>query len=157
MTYVPPASGRARDAARTRRRVRLAIAAAAGCAAVIGALTAAGPVAGVGVQTARVGVIVSDGARPPTSRGSDWGRVTSSPAGIDCPRTCVASFPVGSVVVLRAHPNKGYVFSHWDAAGPASCDMWAPACSLTIEGDELVSAAMGEPTLVETVMGAGKV
>jgi hypothetical protein len=132
--------------------------AAAGCVAVIGALTAAAPVAAVEVQTARVGVIVSDGALPPGSRGSTWGRVTSRPAGIDCPGACTASFPIGSVVVLTAHPKKGYAFSIWNLAkADERCD-YAPACSLTIEGDELVNAAMRPgASLVETVMGAGKV
>src|SRR4051812_26114763 len=158
MTYEAPASGRDRGAAPARRRVRLAVAMAAGCVAVMGTLAAAGPVAGVAVQTARVGVIVSDGALRPTSRGSGWGRVTSSPPGIDCPGTCVASFPIGSVVVLTAHPRKGYAFARWDLAKAGERCATAPACSLTIAGDELVGAAM-QPgsTLVETVMGAGKV
>jgi len=158
MTYVPPASGRARAAGTRRHLARVAVAAVAGCAALIGALSSAAPVAGVEVQTARVGVIVSDGSYPPGSRGSTWGRVTSSPAGIDCPGACAASFPIGSVVVLRAQPKQDHTFQAWTVVGPGeSCNMWAPACSLTITGDVLANAVMQETGVLETVIGAGKV
>jgi hypothetical protein len=41
------------------------------------------------------------------------GGVKSSPAGINCPLTCTASFPAGSTVVLTATPLVDYIFSGW--------------------------------------------
>ncbi len=57
------------------------------------------------------------------ARGS--GRVVSTPAGIDCPTTCTASFATGTLVVLTATADTGYVFDGWikpdgDVAGSAS-------------------------------------
>jgi hypothetical protein len=44
------------------------------------------------------------------------GRVVSSPGGIACPGRCAASYPVGSHVVLRAIPPKGWRFLRWQGA-----------------------------------------
>jgi uncharacterized repeat protein (TIGR03803 family) len=51
------------------------------------------------------------------------GRVTSLPAGIDCPGTCAASFAPGTQVTLTASATSGSIFTGWGGAcsGSASC------------------------------------
>ena len=44
------------------------------------------------------------------------GRVTSSPAGINCPSTCSARFPQGMAVRLTETPASGWSFLQWDGA-----------------------------------------
>jgi uncharacterized repeat protein (TIGR03803 family) len=53
------------------------------------------------------------------------GRVTSSPAGIDCPGACSASFAPGTQVTLTASATSGSTFSGWDGVcgGTASCQV----------------------------------
>ncbi len=53
------------------------------------------------------------------------GRVSSTPAGIECPGTCVHSFAEGTVVGLRAEPAENTDFSGW--AGDCS----GQKCSLS--------------------------
>jgi hypothetical protein len=48
------------------------------------------------------------------------GRVTSSPAGIDCSADCEARFPLGTVLALTASPAEGATF--WDFIGFACLD-----------------------------------
>ena len=53
-----------------------------------------------------------------TTRGR--GRVVSSPAGIDCGRTCSTELARGTTVILRAQPARGWVFTRWgDPCGSA--------------------------------------
>ena len=53
------------------------------------------------------------------------GSVSSRPAGISCPGTCVASFPAGTKVALLPKANKGSTFLRWggSCAGKAACDV----------------------------------
>jgi uncharacterized repeat protein (TIGR03803 family) len=44
------------------------------------------------------------------------GVVGSSPAGIDCGKTCTASFPAGSEVQPIAYPDSGWKFDEWRGA-----------------------------------------
>ena len=55
--------------------------------------------------------------------GSGDGRVTSSPAGIDCGADCSQVYPEGTLVVLTPKPGYGAVFAGWSGActGPGSC------------------------------------
>ena len=59
--------------------------------------------------------------RPVTvSRWGDGdGRVTSSPAGIDCGLACQSSFPLGTTVTLLATPAPYSAFGGWSASGAA--------------------------------------
>src|SRR5690242_6410309 len=57
------------------------------------------------------------------------GRVTSQPAGIDCPGTCTATFAQGAT--LTAQPAPGYAFGDPnDNGAPGNKDGW-----LTFVGD----------------------
>ena len=63
------------------------------------------------------------------------GVVTSTPAGISCPRRCSASF-VASSISLRAKPAKGYRFAGWTGG---EC-RGKGACVLTGDADHSVGA-----------------
>jgi endoglucanase len=58
-----------------------------------------------------------------TKAGSGTGTVTSSPAGIDCGSTCVATFSSGTTVTLTATPTGRSRFVGWsgDCSGKGSC------------------------------------
>ena len=55
--------------------------------------------------------------------GQGGGRVTSSPAGIDCGQMCVATFANGTTVTLTASPNRRSRFGGWsgDCSGTGAC------------------------------------
>ena len=59
--------------------------------------------------------------------GNATGRVTSSPAGIDCGDVCEASFPELIDVDLTATPDAGAVFAGWSGpcSGTGSCRVYA--------------------------------
>ncbi len=63
----------------------------------------------------------------PTGTGS--GRVTSSPAGLDCGTMCSASYPAGTPVTLTAVPAVGSTFDGWGTA----CSGNGP-CTVTVNG-----------------------
>ncbi len=44
---------------------------------------------------------------------SGSGKVTSSPAGIDCPTVCTKNYTAATTVTLTATPASGFIFSHW--------------------------------------------
>ena len=62
------------------------------------------------------------------------GTITSSPAGINCPSTCTASFPQGTQVALTATPGTNYFFAGWGG----SCS--GTTCSLMLNAAASVSA-----------------
>ncbi|MEX2500387.1 MAG: hypothetical protein WD397_16090 [Wenzhouxiangellaceae bacterium] len=74
--------------------------------------------------------------------GNGTGRVTSSPAGIDCPGTCSAEFPNGSIVDLNASPDPGSAFLNW------SGDCAGDSCQLTLDQPRSVSAVFGDGDLL---------
>lgn len=63
--------------------------------------------------------------------GTGSGRVTSSPAGIDCGTTCVGTFSAGGQLTLTAQPGPTSNFAGWFGAcngvAPCAIDMNAPA------------------------------
>ena len=65
------------------------------------------------------------------------GTITSSPAGINCPTTCTASYPQNTQVTLTATPGANYTFGGWSG----SCS-GTGTCSLTITAAASVTAAM---------------
>jgi hypothetical protein len=72
---------------------------------------------------------LSSSASPPPSiltvhpKGTGSATITSTPAGIECPGTCSASFPVGTHVTLTATPQAGSTFVGWSegCTGIGSC------------------------------------
>jgi len=62
--------------------------------------------------------------------GSGIGRVTSSPAGIDCGTACQAQFPAGSRVQLAVAADSSSHFSQWTGAG---CLISGGAVTLTAD------------------------
>ncbi|MFP5287651.1 MAG: S8 family serine peptidase, partial [Thermoanaerobaculia bacterium] len=69
--------------------------------------------------------------------GSGSGRVTSSPAGIDCGPTCSAMFPDETMVLLTPTPDPGSAFVGWDGwscyetENPCSVEIWGGSEQVT--------------------------
>src|SRR5208282_3317635 len=70
-----------------------------------------------------------------TEAGTGTGTVTSSPAGINCPTTCSASFTQNAQVTLSETPGTGSTFAGWSGACTG-----AAACSVTVTAAESVTA-----------------
>jgi hypothetical protein len=69
------------------------------------------------------------------------GSVASTPSGIACPTTCVASFADGDEVTLTPTAAGGSTFTGWSGACTG-----AGACTVTMDGDKTVTATFaGEP------------
>jgi len=68
--------------------------------------------------------------------GDGIGTVTSSPAGVNCPGACSASFQQGTVVTLSAVPADTVTFAGW--SGPCS---GTGTCTFTLGGPTTVTAA----------------
>ncbi len=86
-----------------------------------------------------------------TLAGAGAGRVTSVPAGIDCPGDCDESWVLTQNVELAATPDPGSVFIGWsgDCAGSG-------ACSFDMSVDRAVTATFGlARTLDVVIAGAG--
>jgi len=80
------------------------------------------------------------------------GTVTSTPAGIDCPGTCTADFPVDAEVELEALPGPGFEFTGWGVA----CAGNPNPCTVSMDQDRLVSAVFDPvPTFELTVVPDG--
>jgi subtilase family serine protease len=69
--------------------------------------------------------------------GGPGGKVTSSPAGIDCGATCSAGFAAGTQVALTASPATAWGFSGW---GGGACS-GIGSCSVTLNANTSVSAS----------------
>ena len=65
------------------------------------------------------------------------GKVISElPEGIDCPPDCTSKYERGTKVGLRATPDPGYRFDHWEGA----CTGGVKTCTVTMDGDKNVIA-----------------
>ncbi len=67
--------------------------------------------------------------------GGGEGKVTSSPAGINCGLTCSFNFAVGTPVTLTATPDANSIFTGWSGACNGS-----GGCALTMDAAKTVSA-----------------
>jgi len=111
------------------------------------ALCACGGGASIGPETppATVQLSVQD-------TGVGQGLISSNPAGIDCGKTCSASFPEGTQVTLSASPVGNSVFAGWVGA----CSGLS-ACKMTLTQNASVSATFNaNPTLAVTLSGPGQ-
>ncbi len=68
------------------------------------------------------------------------GRVTSNPAGVDCPGTCAAPFNAGTMVTLTPTADSGFQFNGWLGACTGS-----GACVVSMDGGKSVTAQFGDP------------
>jgi Putative Ig domain/Divergent InlB B-repeat domain len=84
------------------------------------------------------------------------GKVTSSPAGIDCGATCTASFASGTSITLFASPTTGR-FASW-AGGPCSAST-NPSCTFTIGANTTATASFANKplTFLESTLPDGNV
>jgi phospholipase C len=86
-----------------------------------------------------------------TAPASGAGVVTSSPAGINCPTTCSASFTANTKVTLTAAPGSNYFFGGWSGGCSGT-----NACVLTITAAATVTAAFNAGIgLTVAMAGAG--
>lgn len=69
-----------------------------------------------------------------TSPTAGQGTITSTPAGINCPGTCSASFAEGTKVTLTAKPGTNYLFTGWSGACSGT------SCTVTITAATTVAA-----------------
>lgn len=84
---------------------------------------------------------------------SGTGTVTSSPTGISCPSTCMASYGSGTTVTLTAAAGTGYVFSSWSGCSTSSGDV----CTVTLTAATTVTATFvaASSSAVLTIAKAG--
>jgi len=86
--------------------------------------------------------------------GDGQGVVISTPTGINCPGTCSASFPDGTVVTLLAKATSGSIFIGWSGACSGT-----GSCVVIMNSDQSVTANFTsngqDQTLSVTVNGTG--
>lgn len=91
---------------------------------------------------------------------STWGRVTSSPAGIDCPTDCDHAFAAGERVTLTATGMSGYALARWNVVPNDPLCEQATACEVTVTdvGDTSVEVEFHPAAQLSTVpRGAGTI
>jgi uncharacterized repeat protein (TIGR02543 family) len=79
------------------------------------------------------------------------GKVTSSPAGIDCGADCQHFYNSGTVVTLTADPDPGSSFVGWTG------DCTGATCTVTMDQNRSVNAAFAsnKPVLTVSISGGG--
>jgi len=82
--------------------------------------------------------------------GTGGGKVTTTPAGIDCGATCAASYEVGTVVTLTAIPDATSTFAGWSGACTGT-----GTCAVTVDAARSVTATFTRVTHALTVARAG--
>jgi uncharacterized repeat protein (TIGR02543 family) len=86
-----------------------------------------------------------------TASGNGSGRITSTPAGIDCGSTCEADFEEGTMITLTAEPDTSSVFAGWGGA----CSGTTPVCEVTVDAATSVTATFTLKTYTVSVSKAG--
>jgi hypothetical protein len=87
-----------------------------------------------------------------TKTGQGNGRVTSSPTGVNCGQTCVATFVNDTTVTLTATPNASSRFRNWSGA----CSGSSRTCVVSMTSDLTVTARFARrlaPCVVPNVVG----
>lgn len=79
-----------------------------------------------------------------TKSGTGSGTVTSSPSGLSCGSTCLASFTTGQSVTLTATASSGSVFSGWSG----NCSGTAATASVTMSASQSCTATFTLNTVV---------
>lgn len=91
---------------------------------------------------------------------STWGRVTSSPPGIDCPADCDEPFAAGTPVTLTASATPGYAVARWSVfPDDPGCEQ-AGVCEVTVAqpGDTSVDVEFHPAAQLHAVpRGAGTI
>lgn len=84
--------------------------------------------------------------------GTGSGKVTSSPAGINCGATCTADFPFHESVTLTASPASGSAFNGWSGActGTGSCMVQMTAAQSVTAAFALTPSTIGTTTSLTT-------
>jgi phospholipase C len=84
--------------------------------------------------------------------GTGSGTITSNPPGINCGKTCGASFNLGTQITLTENPALGSTFQGWSGGG---CSGTNSTCTLTLNSSEKVTATFASTQPVLTVVLAG--
>jgi len=74
-------------------------------------------------------------------QGIGSGRITSTPAGIDCGTSCSGDYEQGTTVSFNAAPVPGSVFVGWSGA----CNGAVPTCTVVIVANQTVKATFTIP------------
>ena len=95
-----------------------------------------------------------------SKKGNGEGKVTSTPAGIDCGVNCSEDYEQGKVITLEASPNAGSRFISWDGCNTVN----GSTCTVTMDGKKDVVATFNQlPAKTHTLSvskkgnGGGKV
>lgn len=91
-----------------------------------------------------------------TMAGTGTGSITSTPAGINCPTACSASFAQNTLVTLSETPGTNSTFTGWSGActGAAACSVTVTAAS-SVTANFVPVTTTPSYTLAVTEAGAG--
>jgi hypothetical protein len=124
-------------------------------------VTVTAPVGSVGKVPVKLETVESDVTHAPAATGSftytkppeqtvkvrrsgnGSGKVTSSPAGIRCPKTCAHKFAFGTSVILKAKPARSSAFAGWSGACKGKS-----ACKVKVTGALSITAKFTRKTCV---------
>jgi hypothetical protein len=153
MSTTPARAGSGKEKAMTRPFAR----AAAAVLAVLAAAPATAAAQDPAVPADRSLTVHNVDVEQLSPDASGWGRTVSSPAGIDCPAVCSATFPEGTPVALHAEGAPGFKFESWlvvASSGDTACDS-GPDCIVTMGPLDADVEARLRPAAKLTAVPAG--
>jgi len=83
--------------------------------------------------------------------GDGGGSIVSSPAGIDCPGACTASFAEGAQVMLVAAPSDTSLFAGWSG----DCSGESTSCLVTLDLDRDATVTFNRIRVIQIAGGGG--